>query len=298
MYRFFFITLCFLSINLNGQGIHFFEGTWEEVLATAKEEKKEIFVDIYTTWCGPCKQLDKSTFKDAKLAAYINEHYIAFKIDAEHSPDRGLAYAFGIGGYPVMIFFDENGIQKIQARGFKKPQALLGIAKFAKNELETDYDLLKSFETDIADIKKEELLWLLDHFDEFHTPQKSMYLAKLHNLLTDEEKEDMKYRYLAQYPFLSEGLKSYYIQKYTNPSLFNPDRDALIAMRYNVGRQVESEYVLAFSAKDKEAFMRALTRRMDYAVKTGQVDADERYILEEGYLDEYIFKQENRDKGY
>lgn len=287
-----------MSLNLNGQGIHFFEGTWEEVLATAKEENKEIFVDIYTTWCGPCKQLDKTTFKDVNLAAYINEHFIAFKIDAEHSPDRGLAYAFGIGGYPVMIFFDAHGMQKIQARGFKKPQALLSIAKYARNEIDSDTELLNYFKKDIADIDKEELLWLFDHFDEFHIPQKTVYLSKLHNLLTKEEKESMKYKYLAQYPFLSEGLKSYYIDKYTNPSLYRSDRDELLAMRYNVGRQIESEYVLAFSAKDKEAFKRALTRRMDYAVKTGQVDADERYILEEGYVDEYIFKQENRDKGY
>ena len=50
------------TLNFNGfsqetedeAGIQFVTGTWEEVLAIAKKAKKSIFVDAYTTWCGPC----------------------------------------------------------------------------------------------------------------------------------------------------------------------------------------------------------------------------------------------------
>lgn len=48
--------------NVFAQGITFFEGTWEEALATAKEENKSIFVDTYTDWCAPCKKNEQVCF--------------------------------------------------------------------------------------------------------------------------------------------------------------------------------------------------------------------------------------------
>ncbi|MDX1666390.1 MAG: thioredoxin family protein, partial [Saprospiraceae bacterium] len=51
----FLTVFLFTSSALTAQGIAFFEGTWKEALAAAKEQEKVIFVDAYTTWCGPCK---------------------------------------------------------------------------------------------------------------------------------------------------------------------------------------------------------------------------------------------------
>jgi thioredoxin-related protein len=44
---------------------------------------KPILVDVYTSWCGWCKVMDKETYSNAQVAAYINEHYYAVKLDAE-----------------------------------------------------------------------------------------------------------------------------------------------------------------------------------------------------------------------
>ena len=44
------------------EGIAFFKGTWQEVLEQAKKENKLIFMDCYTSWCGPCKMLAKEVF--------------------------------------------------------------------------------------------------------------------------------------------------------------------------------------------------------------------------------------------
>ena len=53
---FFTIVVLLFSWNVFSQGIQFETGSWKEVLQKAKQENKLIFVDLYTTWCGPCIQ--------------------------------------------------------------------------------------------------------------------------------------------------------------------------------------------------------------------------------------------------
>ncbi len=48
-----------------------------------KEEKKFFFIDIYTDWCGWCKKMDQTTFKDSGVVEYMNEHFYAVKMNAE-----------------------------------------------------------------------------------------------------------------------------------------------------------------------------------------------------------------------
>src|SRR5687768_9958454 len=48
---------------------------------------KPVLIDLYTDWCGWCKVMDKNTYGNDKVAAYINEHYYAVKYDAESKAD-------------------------------------------------------------------------------------------------------------------------------------------------------------------------------------------------------------------
>ena len=58
--------------------------TWSEVEDALKTEKKKVFVDVFTDWCGYCKKMDKTTFKDKEIVKYINENFYAVKFDAEN----------------------------------------------------------------------------------------------------------------------------------------------------------------------------------------------------------------------
>lgn len=57
------------------KGIQFYRGSWEEALALAKSENKLIFLDVYATWCGPCKKLKKYVFSSEKAGNYFNSKF-------------------------------------------------------------------------------------------------------------------------------------------------------------------------------------------------------------------------------
>jgi thioredoxin-related protein len=78
-----FFVLHLLLPGLGQAQIVFFEGTWQEVLQEAQKQKKGIFVDVYTTWCAPCKWLDKEVFSQASVGDFFKQHFISYKIDAE-----------------------------------------------------------------------------------------------------------------------------------------------------------------------------------------------------------------------
>ncbi|MCP4592461.1 MAG: DUF255 domain-containing protein, partial [bacterium] len=57
--------------------------SFDQALKRAASEKKLVFVDFYATWCMPCKMLDATTFKDAKVVDFLSKKVVAVKIDAE-----------------------------------------------------------------------------------------------------------------------------------------------------------------------------------------------------------------------
>lgn len=79
---FIFIFSSFTNSSLiNKEKVHWL--SIEEMEAKMVAEKRPILVDLYTNWCYWCKVMDKKTYSDSKVAAYINEHFYAVKINAE-----------------------------------------------------------------------------------------------------------------------------------------------------------------------------------------------------------------------
>jgi len=57
--------------------------TFDEAYKLCKKSPRPIMVDIYTTWCGPCKMMSAQTFNHPQIAKYINDNFYAVKFDAE-----------------------------------------------------------------------------------------------------------------------------------------------------------------------------------------------------------------------
>ena len=77
------VILCGFSISLLAQGIQFREGSWKEILEIAKKENKLVFVDNYTSWCGPCKKMVSEVFPLKEVGDFYNANFICYKLDCE-----------------------------------------------------------------------------------------------------------------------------------------------------------------------------------------------------------------------
>lgn len=111
------VMLSFSSYAADDKGIRFSQGSWSEILSEAKKQNKLIFVDIYTTWCGPCKTMATKVFTDPKVGEKFNESFINYKIDAEQGEGINLAKNYAITAYPTYLFVNENGELVYRALG-------------------------------------------------------------------------------------------------------------------------------------------------------------------------------------
>lgn len=122
--------------------------TLQEALDAQEKNPKKIFVDMYTVWCGPCKMLDKNTFQNADVAAFINENFYPVKFNAEGNETinyRGKAYQnptydpakakrrnsahqftryMGVRAYPTVLFIDETGNLINSVKGYRTPEQI------------------------------------------------------------------------------------------------------------------------------------------------------------------------------
>ncbi|AUP80513.1 thioredoxin family protein [Flavivirga eckloniae] len=103
-----FASICFISYSQD-QNIDFKDGSFEEIMALAKQENKPIFMDCYTVWCGPCKQLAKNVFPQPEVSAFFNENFISIKMDMEKGEGIELAQYYNVNAYPTLLFLDSEG---------------------------------------------------------------------------------------------------------------------------------------------------------------------------------------------
>lgn len=113
----------------SGEGIQFFEGTWDEALALAKQENKLIFLDVYATWCGPCKVLKAKTFPDVEAGKYFNDNFINLTLDGEKGEGIKVAKQLNVRAYPSLFILNADGEPIVFYAGYLKPDELIQLGK-------------------------------------------------------------------------------------------------------------------------------------------------------------------------
>ena len=105
LFLLFFVTPTFVQ----AQGIEFEKGSWDAIKAKAQKENKPIFVDAYTTWCGPCKWMSKNIFTQEAIGAYFKENFIAVKLDMEKGEGPAFAKKHQVNAFPTLLYFSPEG---------------------------------------------------------------------------------------------------------------------------------------------------------------------------------------------
>ena len=106
-------------------GIKFFTGSWKDVLTEARRQNKPVFIDIYTTWCGPCKMMAKQAFPDAKVGEKFNANFINYQIDAEKGEGITVAKQYAVAAYPTSLYVSADGDLIHRAIGYGGIKGLL-----------------------------------------------------------------------------------------------------------------------------------------------------------------------------
>ncbi|MFN8297784.1 MAG: thioredoxin domain-containing protein [Chitinophagales bacterium] len=94
----------------NAQGIEFIhDKKFAELLQMAKQQNRLIFMDCYTSWCGPCKRLSSMVFPDSAVGEFFNENFINAKFDMEKDEGPTIAGNYAVRAYPTLLWLDGDG---------------------------------------------------------------------------------------------------------------------------------------------------------------------------------------------
>jgi len=117
----------------SAEGIDFIhDKKFQEVLDMAKAQNKLVFIDCYTSWCGPCKRLAAVVFPDSAVGEFFNSTFVNTKFDMEKDEDGpSISTKYQIRAYPTLLWLDGDGNVKHKVVGGVDPAGLIQNGKKA-----------------------------------------------------------------------------------------------------------------------------------------------------------------------
>lgn len=130
--------------EITPEGLNWY--TMEDLEKMKNVKGKKVLVDMYTSWCGWCKVMDKKTFTDPKIIEHLNKNFVLVKFNAEQKEPitfKGRTYEWIGGGrkgvntlavklmsgrlsYPTLVYLDDNFEVITASPGYKTPEQLIG----------------------------------------------------------------------------------------------------------------------------------------------------------------------------
>ncbi|WP_166437131.1 thioredoxin family protein [Niastella caeni] len=157
------------SKNITRQGIQWEENSsWEEIKTKALKDNKYIFLDCFTTWCGPCKMMDAQVYSNETVGNYFNQNFISVKVQMDRTKNddeqvrrwydaaKSISIQYHIEAYPTFVFLSPNGTVLDQQMGFKTVKEFISIAEQAVKPGRVYMNPYKEYEQLMATHKKGE----------------------------------------------------------------------------------------------------------------------------------------------
>lgn len=120
-----------------GLGVSFIHEDYAAAMSKAKADGKMVFLDAYTTWCGPCKLMAKKTFTDDSVADFFNARFVNLKLDMEKGDGPDVLKRYNISAFPTLLFLSADGEIVHKALGFHDPEQFLALGKAALSNDQT-----------------------------------------------------------------------------------------------------------------------------------------------------------------
>lgn len=111
------------------EAVKFQDLPFKDLVAKAKKENRLLFIDAYTSWCGPCKMMEKNTFTQKAVGDYFNANFINARFDMEKGEGREIAAKFGVRSYPTYLFLNGEGELVSQNYGYMEGSLFVAMAQ-------------------------------------------------------------------------------------------------------------------------------------------------------------------------
>ena len=105
-----FLIVFSASLYAQEAGVRFSKDSLlSDALARSKKEGKLVFIDCYTSWCGPCKYLAKEIFPQKEVGDFYNSHFINLSFDMEKGEGIKIRKKYAVQAYPTLLFLNAEG---------------------------------------------------------------------------------------------------------------------------------------------------------------------------------------------
>ena len=83
--------------------------SFKQILSMSAEQGKPVFIDCYTSWCGPCKVMARDVFPQKEAGEYFNTKFVCWKVDMEKGEGPELAKKYDVAAYPTFLILNSDG---------------------------------------------------------------------------------------------------------------------------------------------------------------------------------------------
>ena len=150
MNKLYMIILCFIILVSCSNKINW-ENDFDKAIEKSKSENKPIMMDIYTDWCGACKEMDKTTFKNKEVSDYTT-NFITLKFNPEKSSNGdNFLKKYNIPGFPTMLFMNSDGFVIKRIIGYIESDKLINEMRGIKQKEE---NIKNAFKDETPSIEK------------------------------------------------------------------------------------------------------------------------------------------------
>jgi len=153
--------------NINEKGIKWTSGlSWDQIKQKAKKENKYIFLDIYATWCGPCKEMDKKVYVNDSVGNYFNDKFISVKVQMDktakddeqvrgwYNDATAIGKQYHITAFPSFVFLNPQGAVVDIQTGYQNVKQFVNLAQTATEPGKLYKDPYKRYDSLVTEYRR------------------------------------------------------------------------------------------------------------------------------------------------